>query len=114
MNQTLTEKSETPDNAPIEVSFWQAFLFWLKLGFISFGGPAGQISIMHQELVERRRWISERRFLHAATRTGSPATGHLYRLADAPDLGRDCRRGLVCVALAVHPDRLVLDIYRFR
>jgi chromate transporter len=39
--------------------------FWLKLGFISFGGPAGQISIMHQELVERRRWISERRFLHA-------------------------------------------------
>ena len=42
-----------------------AFWFWLKLGFISFGGPAGQISIMHQELVERRRWISERRFLHA-------------------------------------------------
>ncbi|HSD38522.1 MAG TPA: chromate efflux transporter [Rhodocyclaceae bacterium] len=47
------------------VSFWQAFLFWLKLGFISFGGPAGQISIMHQELVENRRWISEKRFLHA-------------------------------------------------
>jgi chromate transporter len=39
--------------------------FWLKLGFISFGGPAGQIAIMHQELVERRHWISERRFLHA-------------------------------------------------
>ncbi|HIE1384639.1 TPA: chromate transporter, partial [Pseudomonas aeruginosa] len=51
--------------APQPVSFWQAFAFWLKLGFISFGGPAGQISIMHQELVERRRWISERRFLHA-------------------------------------------------
>ncbi len=47
------------------VSFWEAFRFWLKLGFISFGGPAGQISVMHQELVERRRWISERRFLHA-------------------------------------------------
>ncbi|MEO4046062.1 chromate efflux transporter [Pseudomonas sp. CAU 1711] len=46
-------------------SFLQALLFWLKLGFISFGGPAGQIAIMHQELVERRRWISERRFLHA-------------------------------------------------
>jgi chromate transporter len=43
----------------------EAFWFWLKLGFISFGGPAGQIAIMHQELVERRRWISERRFLHA-------------------------------------------------
>jgi chromate transporter len=43
----------------------QAFRFWLKLGFISFGGPAGQIAIMHDELVERRRWISEPRFLHA-------------------------------------------------
>src|SRR5947209_8346939 len=43
----------------------EAFWFWLKLGFISFGGPAGQIAIMHDELVERRRWISERRFLHA-------------------------------------------------
>jgi chromate transporter len=42
-----------------------AFWFWLKLGFISFGGPAGQIAILHQELVERRRWLSERRFLHA-------------------------------------------------
>jgi chromate transporter len=50
---------------PDPVSFWNAFLFWLKMGFISFGGPAGQIAIMHQELVERRRWISERRFLHA-------------------------------------------------
>ena len=43
----------------------EAFGFWLKLGFISFGGPAGQIAIMHEELVERRRWISEGRFLHA-------------------------------------------------
>jgi chromate transporter len=47
------------------VSLAEAFSFWLKLGFISFGGPAGQIAIMHQELVEKRRWISERRFLHA-------------------------------------------------
>ena len=46
-------------------TFAEAFRFWLKLGFISFGGPAGQIAIMHRELVERRRWISERRFLHA-------------------------------------------------
>ena len=53
----------TTDKLP--VSFAEAFRFWLKLGFISFGGPAGQIAIMHQELVERRRWISERRFLHA-------------------------------------------------
>jgi chromate transporter len=47
------------------IPFAEAFLFWLKLGFISFGGPAGQIAVMHQELVERRRWISEQRFLHA-------------------------------------------------
>jgi len=47
------------------VSFSAALRFWLKLGFISFGGPTGQIAIMHQELVEQRRWISERRFLHA-------------------------------------------------
>ncbi|MBP8120518.1 MAG: chromate transporter, partial [Burkholderiales bacterium] len=47
------------------VSFGDALRFWLKLGFISFGGPAGQIAIMHRELVERRRWISEKRFLHA-------------------------------------------------
>ena len=51
--------------APQPVSFGEAFRFWLKLGFISFGGPTGQIAIMHQELVERRRWISEKRFLHA-------------------------------------------------
>jgi chromate transporter len=51
--------------APPPVSFTEALRFWLKLGFISFGGPAGQIAIMHAELVERRRWISEKRFLHA-------------------------------------------------
>ena len=50
---------------PDPVSFTEALRFWLKLGFISFGGPAGQIAIMHTELVERRRWISENRFLHA-------------------------------------------------
>lgn len=47
------------------VPFWEALQFWFKLGFISFGGPAGQIAIMHRELVEEKRWISERRFLHA-------------------------------------------------
>lgn len=48
---------------PESVSFLEALIYWLKLGFISFGGPAGQISMMHQELVEKRRWISEHRFL---------------------------------------------------
>jgi chromate transporter len=47
------------------VSFWPAFMFWLKLGFVSFGGPAGQIALMHEELVVRRKWLSEKRFLHA-------------------------------------------------
>src|SRR5215216_2753731 len=47
------------------IPFAAAFRFWLKLGFISFGGPAGQIALMHRELVEKRRWISESRFLHA-------------------------------------------------
>jgi chromate transporter len=50
---------------PASPTFAEALAFWVKLGFISFGGPAGQIAVMHQELVERRRWISERRFLHA-------------------------------------------------
>jgi chromate transporter len=58
VNTALTEP-------PASVSLWQAFAFWLKLGFISFGGPAGQIAIMHEELVVRRRWLSETRFLHA-------------------------------------------------
>ncbi len=54
---------------PLKPSFFQFFIYWLKLGFISFGGPAGQISMMHQELVEKRRWISEHRFLHALNYT---------------------------------------------
>ncbi|MBI4809687.1 MAG: chromate efflux transporter [Nitrosomonadales bacterium] len=54
-----------PATAPPAPTLGEAFKYWLKLGFISFGGPAGQISMMHQELVERRRWISEHRYLHA-------------------------------------------------
>jgi chromate transporter len=49
----------------MSIPFKDAWRYWLKLGFISFGGPAGQIALMHAELVERRRWISESRFLHA-------------------------------------------------
>lgn len=62
---TPAAEMTTLDQPPAPVSLMQAFWFWLKLGFISFGGPAGQIAIMHEELVERRRWISEKRFLHA-------------------------------------------------
>ena len=62
---SASRPAAAPAAPPPSVGFAEAFRFWLKLGFISFGGPAGQISIMHAELVERRRWISERRFLHA-------------------------------------------------
>ena len=65
MSLTPAPQRENEPVKPEPVSLREALRFWLKLGFISFGGPAGQISIMHQELVERRRWISERRFLHA-------------------------------------------------
>lgn len=65
MSNTTKLSSVKQVEAPAPVGFWEAFRFWLKLGLISFGGPAGQIAIMHQELVERRRWISEKRFLHA-------------------------------------------------
>jgi len=50
---------------PPQITLKEAFFYWLKLGFISFGGPAGQISIMYQDLVENKRWISKKRFLHA-------------------------------------------------
>jgi chromate transporter len=54
-----------PERAAAHPSFAAAFRFWLKLGFISFGGPAGQIAIMQTELVDRKKWISQSRFLHA-------------------------------------------------
>jgi chromate transporter len=57
-----TDVDPPPPQAP---TLGQTWWFWLKVGCISFGGPAGQIALLHQELVERRRWISERRFLHA-------------------------------------------------
>jgi chromate transporter len=68
--QAVSVPSGTPatpvtDAAPAAPTRAEAFRYWLKLGFVSFGGPAGQIAIMHHDLVDRNRWISERRFLHA-------------------------------------------------
>src|SRR5712671_4665131 len=68
MNIAQTTETGTETGQPVQQrapSFREAFRFWLKLGFISFGGPTGQIAIMHTELVEKRKWICEERFLHA-------------------------------------------------
>lgn len=65
MSHATEAQGSGAQQPPAPVAFGEALRFWLKLGLISFGGPAGQIAIMHTELVERRRWISEKRFLHA-------------------------------------------------
>ena len=64
MNETTPVAAAT-HGAPPYPSFAEAFRVWGKIGFLSFGGPAGQIALMHKELVDERRWISESRFLHA-------------------------------------------------
>lgn len=61
----MNAEKRPEDSAKLDVPFNEALKFWVKLGFISFGGPAGQIAIMHKELVERREWIDEKSFLHA-------------------------------------------------
>ena len=63
MNTTTTLPNESTEQ--ISPSFKEALLFWFKLGWITFGGRAGQIAIMHQELVDRRKWVSNDKFLHA-------------------------------------------------
>jgi len=60
-----TSTPSSPATGAAPVSFGQALRFWFWLGRVSFGGPAGQIALMHEELVVRRRWISEQRYLHA-------------------------------------------------
>ena len=56
------EQAAQPDRLP---GFWVAARVWLEIGLLSFGGPAGQIAMLHREIVEQRKWVSERRFLHA-------------------------------------------------
>lgn len=65
MPATPPDPTLVPSVPPGPVTLGEALRYWLKLGFISFGGPAGQIAMMHHELVEKRRWISEHRYLHA-------------------------------------------------
>ncbi len=63
MDTSMTAAAPASSAAP--VTFAEALRFWLKLGFISFGGPAGQIAIMHRVVVDEKKWIEERQFLHA-------------------------------------------------
>jgi chromate transporter len=62
-DELANEKPSGGETGVKPVGFWKAFWFWVKLGFINFGGPAGQIAIMHRELVERKRWVSEGQYL---------------------------------------------------
>lgn len=95
-----------PVSAP---SFREAFRFWLKLGFISFGGPSGQIAIMHRELVEQRRWISERRFLHALNYCMLLPGPEATQLATYIGwLLHKTRGGIVAGALFVLPSAIIL------
>ena len=65
MKATSAEQTVANQDRHVAPSFAEALRFWLKLGFISFGGPTGQIAIMQTELVEKKKWISQSRFLHA-------------------------------------------------
>jgi chromate transporter len=68
MNGTGVANPEAAPAADAEAqlpSFAEAFHVWLKIGLLSFGGPAGQIALLHREVVDERRWIGDRRFLHA-------------------------------------------------
>jgi chromate transporter len=97
--------------APPPPSLSEALRFWFWLGWVSFGGPAGQIAILHAELVERRRWISERRFLHALNYCMLLPGPEAQQLATY--LGWLLHRswgGIVAGALFVLPSLLVLIV----
>ena len=104
-----TAQQNLPTEAPQAVSFWQALKFWFKLGFISFGGPAGQIAIMHEELVVRRRWLSEKRFLHALNYCMVLPGPEAQQLATYIGwLMHKTRGGIAAGALFVLPSLLIL------
>src|SRR5882757_120505 len=65
MSELTASKSATAADAGHGISFGEAFWVWLRIALLSFGGPAGQIAVMHRILVEEKNWISEGRFLHA-------------------------------------------------
>ena len=112
MNRIAESKSDSEvasSDTPVAPSLMQAFWYWLKLGFISFGGPAGQIAIMHQDLVEDKRWISEKRFLHALNYCMLLPGPEAQQLATYIGwLMHKTRGGLIAGILFVLPSLLVL------
>ena len=106
--KTIADPSST---APPPVTFADAFWYWLKLGFISFGGPTGQIAIMHQDLVENKRWISERRFLHALNYCMVLPGPEATQLATYIGwMMHKTRGGIVAGALFVLPSLIILIV----
>ncbi len=106
MTKTSTQSlAETPATPTLSEAFW----YWLKLGFISFGGPAGQIAIMHHDLVENKRWISEKRFLHALNYCMLLPGPEAQQLATYIGwLMHKTRGGLIAGGLFVLPSLLIL------
>ena len=103
-----------PQEAPAAPSLKQAFWYWLKLGFISFGGPAGQIAIMHTDLVEHKRWISEKRFLHALNYCMLLPGPEAQQLAIYIGwLLHKTRGGLIAGVLFVLPSLLILMVLSY-
>ncbi len=111
MNQSMDLKDDSEESMPVEIPFTEALKFWFKLGFISFGGPAGQISMMHDELVERRRWISDKRFLHALNYTMLLPGPEAQQLATYVGwLMHGVRGGIIAGLLFVLPSFFILSI----
>ena len=105
---------QTLKTAPIAPTLKQAFCYWLKLGFISFGGPAGQIAIMHTDLVENKRWISEKRFLHALNYCMVLPGPEAQQLATYIGwLMHKTRGGLLAGGLFVLPSLLILMVLSY-
>jgi chromate transporter len=106
--------SQIPAKTPIAPTLKQAFWYWLKLGFISFGGPAGQIAIMHTDLVENKRWISEKRFLHALNYCMVLPGPEAQQLATYIGwLMHKTRGGLIAGGLFVLPSLIILILLSY-
>ncbi len=111
MSEDEADFTASPRSGPAAPGFREALGFWFKIGCISFGGPAGQIALLHQELVERRRWISEKRFLHALNYCMLLPGPEAQQLATYIGwLLHRTRGGIAAGALFVLPSLLVLIV----